>query len=158
MDITLTTPALLFPALSLLLLAYTNRFLGLSTVIRNLYADYQKSPDPNLLGQIDNLRYRVILIRNMQIAGAASILGCVVCMLVLFFGLIELGKCDLHRQPDPAGPLAGPVHPRAADLGRCAGIAPRRPGGRRAPDARLTVTRPEHRPLHWHCLCGTALT
>jgi len=92
MDITLTTPALLFPALSLLMLAYTNRFLGLSTVIRNLYADYQKSPDPNLLGQLDNLRYRVILIRNMQIAGAASILGCVVCMLVLFFGLIELGK------------------------------------------------------------------
>jgi len=92
MDITLTTPALLFPALSLLMLAYTNRFLGLSTVIRNLYADYQKSPDPNLLGQIDNLRYRVILIRNMQIVGAASILGCVVCMLALFFGLIELGK------------------------------------------------------------------
>jgi hypothetical protein len=92
MDITLTTPALLFPALSLLLLAYTNRFLGLSTVIRNLYADYQKSSDPNLLGQIDNLRYRVVLIRNMQIAGAASILGCVLCMLVLFFGLIELGK------------------------------------------------------------------
>ena len=92
MDITLTTPALLFPALSLLMLAYTNRFLGLSTVIRNLHADYQKSPDPNLLGQIDNLRYRVVLIRNMQIVGAASILGCAVCMLVLFFGLIELGK------------------------------------------------------------------
>src|SRR5512136_953498 len=92
MDITLTTPALLFPALSLLMLAYTNRFLGLSTVIRNLYADYRKSPEPNLLGQIDNLRYRVIMIRNMQIAGAASILGCVTCMLVLFFGLIELGK------------------------------------------------------------------
>jgi hypothetical protein len=92
MDITLTTPALLFPALSLLMLAYTNRFLGLSTVIRNLHADYQRSSDPNLLGQIDNLRYRVILIRNMQIVGAGSILGCVVCMLVLFFGLIELGK------------------------------------------------------------------
>jgi hypothetical protein len=92
LDMTLTTPALLFPALSLLMLAYTNRFLGLSTVIRNLRADYQKSPDPNLLGQIDNLRYRVVLIRNMQIFGAASILGCVVCMLVLFFGLIELGK------------------------------------------------------------------
>ncbi len=92
MDITLTTPALLFPALSLLMLAYTNRFLGLSTVIRNLHADYQRAPNPNLLGQIDNLRYRVILIRNMQIVGAASILGCVVCMLVLFFGLVELGK------------------------------------------------------------------
>jgi len=92
LDITLTTPALLFPALSLLMLAYTNRFLGLSTVIRNLHADYQKSSNPNLLGQIKNLRYRVVLIRNMQIVGAASILGCVVCMLVLFLGLIELGK------------------------------------------------------------------
>ena len=92
MTLHIETPALLFSATSLILLAYTNRFLGLSTVIRNLYADYQKSPDPNLLGQIDNLRYRVILIRNMQIVGAASILGCVVCMLVLFFGLIELGK------------------------------------------------------------------
>ncbi len=92
LDISLTTPALLFPALSLLMLAYTNRFLGLSTVIRNLHADYRKSPDPNLLGQIDNLRYRVVLIRNMQIFGAVSILGCVVCMLVLFFGLLELGK------------------------------------------------------------------
>ncbi len=92
MDITLTTPALLFPALSLLMLAYTNRFLGLSTVIRNLHADYQRAPDPNLLGQIENLRYRVVLIRNMQIVGAASILGCVVCMLALFFGLVEIGK------------------------------------------------------------------
>ena len=92
MDISLTTPALLFPALSLLMLAYTNRFLGLSTVIRNLYADYQKSPDPNLLGQIDNLRYRVVLIRNMQIVGALSIMGCVVSMLAVYFGLLELGK------------------------------------------------------------------
>ena len=92
MDISLTTPALLFPALSLLMLAYTNRFLGLSTVIRNLHADYQKTPDPNLLGQIENLRYRVVLIRNMQIAGAISIMGCVVSMLALFFGLTDLGK------------------------------------------------------------------
>ncbi|HSD83283.1 MAG TPA: DUF2721 domain-containing protein, partial [Anaerolineae bacterium] len=92
LDISLTTPALLFPALSLLMLAYTNRFLGLSTVIRNLHADYQKSLNPNLLGQIENLRYRVILIRNMQICGAISITGCVVCMLVLFLGWLELGK------------------------------------------------------------------
>jgi hypothetical protein len=91
MEITLTTPALLFPALSLLMLAYTNRFLGLATVIRNLYADYQKSGEPHLLGQIANLRYRVVLIRNMQIVGALSIMGCVVSMLALFFGLTDLG-------------------------------------------------------------------
>lgn len=91
MNITLTTPALLFPALSLLMLAYTNRFLGLSTVIRNLYGDYQKTRDPILRGQIENLRYRVVLIRNMQIAGALSITGCVISMLALFFGLADLG-------------------------------------------------------------------
>jgi hypothetical protein len=92
MDITLTTPALLFPALSLLMLAYTNRFLTLSSIIRDLHKRYQETHDDIILGQIANLRYRVVLIRNMQIFGALSILGCVVCMLVLFFGLIEIGK------------------------------------------------------------------
>ena len=92
MDITLTTPALFFPALSLLMLAYTNRFLALANLIRNLHADYQKSPDPLILGQLDNLTFRVELIKYMQATGAASILGCVLCMLVLFIGWIEVGK------------------------------------------------------------------
>lgn len=92
LDITLTTPALLFPALSLLMLAYTNRFLALANLIRELHKGYQETHDEIILGQISNLRYRVVLIRNMQIFGAASILGCVVCMLVLFFGLLEIGK------------------------------------------------------------------
>jgi hypothetical protein len=92
MDITLTTPALLFPALSLLMLAYTNRFLTLSSIIRDLHKRYQETHDEIILGQIANLRYRVVLIRNMQIFGACSILSCVVCMLVLFFGWIEIGN------------------------------------------------------------------
>ncbi len=92
MDITLTTPALFFPALSLLMLAYTNRFLALANLIRNLHADYQKAPDPLILGQIDNLTFRVELLKYMQATGAASILGCVLCMLVLFAGWIEVGK------------------------------------------------------------------
>lgn len=92
MDITLTTPALFFPALSLLMLAYTNRFLALANLIRNLHADYQKSPDPIILGQLDNLTFRVELLKYMQATGAASILGCVLCMLVLFAGWIEVGK------------------------------------------------------------------
>jgi hypothetical protein len=92
MDITLTTPALFFPALSLLMLAYTNRFLALANLIRNLHADYQKSPDPLILGQLDNLTFRVELLKYMQATGAASILGCVLCMLVLFAGWIEVGK------------------------------------------------------------------
>ena len=92
MEITLTTPALLFPTVSLLLLAYTNRFLTLATIIRNLYDRYHHESDDNLLLQIQNLRYRVYLIRNMQIAGVLSLLLCVVSMFALFAGWAEAGK------------------------------------------------------------------
>jgi Protein of unknown function (DUF2721) len=92
MEITLTTPALLFPAVSLLLLAYTNRFLTLATIIRGLYDRYHSNKDETLLLQIQNLRYRVYLIRNMQIAGVLSLLICVVSMFALFAGWIEAGK------------------------------------------------------------------
>jgi len=84
MDINLTTPALLFPAISLLLLAYTNRFLTLATLIRTLHAKYKEDPHDVLLDQIKNLRKRVILIRNMQAFGVISLLLCVVCMFLLF--------------------------------------------------------------------------
>jgi hypothetical protein len=39
-QLSLTTPALLFSAISLLLLAYTNRFLAYASVVRNLHARY----------------------------------------------------------------------------------------------------------------------
>jgi len=84
MNIDLTTPALLFPAISLLLLAYTNRFLTLATLIRALHTKYKEDPHEILLGQIRNLRKRVILIRNMQAFGVLSLLLCVVCMFLLF--------------------------------------------------------------------------
>ena len=84
MDINLTTPALLFPAISLLLLAYTNRFLALATLIRTLHTKYKEDPHDVILGQIKNLRKRVILIRNMQACGVLSLLLCVVCMFLLF--------------------------------------------------------------------------
>lgn len=86
MDLNLTTPALLFPAISLLLLAYTNRYLHLASVIRKLHADYQQDKNPILLPQISTLRFRVTLIRDMQSCGVGSIFGCVFCMLVLFAG------------------------------------------------------------------------
>ena len=92
MEITLTTPALLFPAISLLLLAYTNRFVVLANLIRSLHASHQKQPDERILRQIRNLRHRVILIKNMQALGVASIFSCVLCMLVLFVGLTVLAK------------------------------------------------------------------
>lgn len=92
MDITLTTPGLLFPAISLLMLAYTNRFLTLATIIRTLYDRYHTSQEENLLGQIANLRYRIILIRNMQIYGVLSLVFCVVSMFALFAGWITGGQ------------------------------------------------------------------
>jgi len=92
MEIDLTTPALFFPALSLLMLAYTNRFLALANLIRDLYAKYQANPDPIILGQIANLKFRVELLKYMQATGAGSILGCVLCMMVLFAGWIALGQ------------------------------------------------------------------
>lgn len=91
MELTLTTPALLFPAISLLLLAYTNRFLTLAALIRELYARYRAEPDPKLKGQLVNLRYRIVIIRNMQICGVASFFGCVLCMFLLFAGQATVG-------------------------------------------------------------------
>jgi len=92
MNITLTTPALLFPAVSLLMLAYTNRFLTLATIIRSLYDRYHTNQDENLLPQIQNLRFRVYLIRNMQIFGVLSLLMCVVSMFALFAGWETVGS------------------------------------------------------------------
>lgn len=92
MELDLTTPALLFPAISLLLLAYTNRFLTLATLIRGLHSKYKEDPDKAILGQIRNLRLRVVLIRNMQALGVLSLLLCVVCMFLLFAKEIEIGR------------------------------------------------------------------
>ena len=92
MEFNLTTPALLFPTISLLMLAYTNRFLTLATIVRNLYDRYKSNHDENLLGQIDNLRYRVYLIRNMQIVGVLSLLFCVISMFALFAGWVTTGQ------------------------------------------------------------------
>jgi hypothetical protein len=92
MEITLATPALLFPAISLLLLAYTNRFLTLANLIRELHARYMANPEEIILAQIKNLRYRVVIIRNMQIYGVASFCLCVLTMLALFIGQQAAGK------------------------------------------------------------------
>lgn len=91
MDLTLSTPALLFPAISLLLLAFTNRFLTLANLIRELHVNYKKNPDDIIYQQIKSLRLRINLIKYMQVAGVASLFSCVVCMFVLFAGWHILG-------------------------------------------------------------------
>jgi len=92
MEINLTTPALLFPAISLLLLAYTNRFLTLATIIRNLHGQFKESPSDRIMDQIKNLRLRVKLIRNMQALGVLSLLLCVVCMFLIFSGNLAMAE------------------------------------------------------------------
>ncbi len=92
MEITLTTPSLLFPAISLLLLAYTNRFLGLATVVRSLHASYKSSQDPIYERQIHNLRRRIRMIRDMQFLGVLSILLCTVSMFCLYLGWMAGGQ------------------------------------------------------------------
>ncbi len=86
MQLTFATPALLFPAISLLLLAYTNKFLAIANLIRNLHDRYEKDNQPILREQIAHLRKRLNLIRLMQTFGIASFLMCFVCMFLLFWG------------------------------------------------------------------------
>lgn len=92
MDIQLTTPALLFPAVSLLLLAYTNRFLALATLVRSLHAQYLEEHQSTILPQIKNLKMRLTLIKAMQALGVSSLLLCVICMFALFQNYLFLGR------------------------------------------------------------------
>ena len=82
-DINIATPALLFPAISLLLLAYTNRFLALAALIRELHSRNKTNPNEVLKGQIDNLKRRIHMIRAMQAWGIGSLFICVLCMLLI---------------------------------------------------------------------------
>jgi len=92
LEINLGTPALLFPAVSLLLLAYTNRFVTLANLIRSLHDKFKTDPNAILQGQIQNLRYRVELIKYMQGSGILSLFFCVLCMFTLFAGWALAGK------------------------------------------------------------------
>lgn len=82
MEFSLTTPALLFPAISLLMLAYTNRFIVISQLIRNLYQQHQQTPSRFMRLQIEHLRTRVRLIRAMQAWGAIAFILCTFSMLL----------------------------------------------------------------------------
>ena len=83
-ELSLTTPALLFSAISLIMLAYTNRFLAYASVVRNLHDTYLKRQDAILLEQIKNLNLRLQLTRWMQIFGIASLFLCVLTMFLIY--------------------------------------------------------------------------
>lgn len=80
----LATPSLLFSAISLIMLAYTNRFLSYASVVRALKEKHKTAPDPNDIPQIENLKKRLYLTRSMQILGIFSLLFCVVAMFCMY--------------------------------------------------------------------------
>ena len=80
----LTTPSLLFSAISVILLAYTNRFLSYASVVRALKEKHQQTHDPKDIAQIANLRKRLYLTRSMQILGILSLLLCVIAMFFIY--------------------------------------------------------------------------
>jgi hypothetical protein len=87
MEITFNTPAVLFPAISLLLLAYTNRFLALANLVRKLHDEYiSGQKNKVVLHQIKSLRRRINLIRYMQGLGVLSFLCCVITMYCIYRG------------------------------------------------------------------------
>ncbi len=90
--IDLTTPALLFPAISLLMLAYTSRFITLAGLVRELYSEYKNDPNHILAGQIHNLQKRIGIIKYMQICGGLSFFFCVASMFLMFAGSILLAN------------------------------------------------------------------
>lgn len=92
-ELSITTPALLFPAITLLMLAYTNRFLALASLVRKLHDEYVKKEETGLIHkQISNVRTRISMIRNMQALGVLSFLLCVVCMYLIFRGFDSAAK------------------------------------------------------------------
>lgn len=84
MTLNIETPALLFSATSLILLAYTNRFLTIAQIIRNLKKTYDEEENKSVLLEIKNLGLRLSLIRYMQMFGVLSLFLSVFAMLLLF--------------------------------------------------------------------------
>ena len=89
-ELTLTTPTLLFSAVSLILLAYTNRFLSYAQLVRTLKEQYVQQHSEVTAAQIDNLRKRLYLTRAMQVLGISSLFFCVISMFLIYINLHEL--------------------------------------------------------------------
>ena len=89
-ELSLTTPALLFSAVSLILLAYTNLFLSYAQLVRTLKEQHLQHPSKVTRAQIDNLRRRLHLTRSMQALGVSSLFLCVVTMFLIYVGMLLL--------------------------------------------------------------------
>ncbi|NQZ43166.1 MAG: DUF2721 domain-containing protein [Flavobacteriaceae bacterium] len=84
MVLSLSIPALLFPAISLTMLAYNARYLAIAALIRQLYAQFEESQDTPLKRQIESLRKRLNIIKNMQATAIISFLLAAVTMFLIY--------------------------------------------------------------------------
>ena len=91
MTLSIETPALLFSATSLILLAYTNRFLTIAQIIRNLKKNYDDNHNKSILLEIKNLNLRLTLIRYMQLFGVMCLFLSVFAMLLLYVDYGDFG-------------------------------------------------------------------
>lgn len=91
-ELSISTPALLFSIISLLMIAFTNRFMSMASLIRDLHEKFQKNPDKTILVQIVNLRKRISMIRYMQIIAISSLLLSILCMFFIFLGIDLIAK------------------------------------------------------------------
>ena len=86
MDLTISTPALLFSTVSLLMIAFTNRFLAIASLIRDLHEKFRTKPETVYVDQIKNLHRRLRMIRNIQVLAVLSLLVSAVCMFLIYQG------------------------------------------------------------------------
>lgn len=92
MNFNITTPALLFSAITLLMLAYTNRFLAIASLVRQFVALYAEKHEESIFRQIKNFSIRLQIIKYMQFTGVLSFFLCVLCMFMIFAGLILMAE------------------------------------------------------------------
>ncbi|WP_095498067.1 DUF2721 domain-containing protein [Paraferrimonas haliotis] len=87
---TLGTPAILFSAIALIMLAFTNRFFVIAKLIRDIHSDRGNRPDLQVK-QIPNLRKRLNLIKYMQAMGVIAFILCTVSMMFIFIEHPDIG-------------------------------------------------------------------
>ena len=92
MNLSITDPAFLFPGISLLFLAYTNRYLALASIVRSLNANFSDTDSDNRVQQIKSLHLRILLIKYMQAFGVVSFLFCILSIFALVLSQQHYGE------------------------------------------------------------------
>ena len=87
MELNLSIPALLFPAISLTMLAYNARYLAIAALIRQLHQKFQETGSPVVELQVKKLRKRLTIIKNMQASAIVSFLLAVISMSLIYLQL-----------------------------------------------------------------------